>query len=483
MNDGQVINRSELVRGEPGAERDLRFSLEPEWVLVVLAALVRQGALTINLPGMRIADGELEQAARMSLDQLWRFTSISRPKALPEMALRELFAQLHVDPELIATPRTLETGVRQLQQQILAELDTVVRRIEDLRDGPRCWGEPLYAPKEQQSLRSELDSYRQFLNGLQNLNTPAKLRNLSQGVGEIRAAFRARKNVEEESTLFDLLRPSQPLLEYLAKAQVLLPADHAWQAEATASKNEVLSVLRNPDQRNASGAAGRIKGRLENLQSAYIEVYMEMHRQMRLDRSSRKQQLTADKRWARMLALSRLDLLPEKSLIALRDRVGVIQSCPGLQAAEMRTHASCPHCGYVPAVEKGKDTVFAQLNSVEKDFELLCTQWVEALLTNLDMPEATNMLSLLKPQERQAVLDFIQRRALPEKITDDLINGLQNTLQGLEKLTIDSSEFLLALTRPGMPCTPDELETRVREYLQAQFQGKDRRKLRIHIEW
>ena len=81
------------------------------------------------------------------------------------------------------------------------------------------------------------------------------------------------------------------------------------------------------------------------------------------------------------------------------------------------------------------------------------------------------------------MMDLMQRRALPEKITDDLINGLQNSLQGLEKLTIDSSEFLLALTRPGMPCTPEELETRIREFLQAQFQGKDRRKLRIHIEW
>ena len=231
----------------------------------------------------------------MSLDQLWRFTSISRPKALPETALRELFSQLHVDPEMISSPRTLESGVRQLQQQILAELDTVVRMIEDLRDGPRCWGEPLYAPKEQQALRSELDAYRQFLNGLQNLNTPAKLRNLSQGVGEIRAAFRARKNLVEVTSLFDLLRPLQPLLEYLAKAQVLLPADHAWQAEATASKNEVLAILRSPDQRGASGAAGRIKGRLENLQSAYIEIYMEMHRQMRLDRSMDRPQAQTDR--------------------------------------------------------------------------------------------------------------------------------------------------------------------------------------------
>jgi hypothetical protein len=485
LNEGQVLNRSEFLSGEPGAERDTRFKLEPEWVLVVLASLTRHGILNINLPGGQIADGDLDNSARMSIDHLWRFTSISRPKALPEAVLRELCTQMNVDPELINNPRTLESGVRQLQQQILSELDRVVRMMEDVRDGPRCWGEAIYSAKAQQDLRTELGEYRQFLNSLQNLNAPSKLRNLTCGIGEIRAAFRPRKRLEEVNSLFDLLRLLQPLLEYLSQVQIVFPASHPWVSEAAASKAEVLATLRDPIQRSTPGTAGLLKGRLENLQSTYIQAYMDLHQKMRLDRAmdDRKRQLTSDQRWSRMRALSKLELLPEKSLLIIQDRLGNIRTCSGLQPYELNRHVYCPHCSFTPGNDSGKQTAAELLEAIENDFEMLCSQWIEALLINLQTPEAEKNLPLLNDKERQAVRNFIQSGALPEKITDDFVNGLQSTLQGLEKLTIDSSELLLELTKAGMPCTPEELESRIREYLQSQFQSKDRRKLRIYIEW
>jgi hypothetical protein len=63
------------------------------------------------------------------------------------------------------------------------------------------------------------------------------------------------------------------------------------------------------------------------------------------------------------------------------------------------------------------------------------------------------------------------------------LNGVENTLQGLEVLVVDGAEYLLALTAPGMPCTADELERRIREFLQKQLAGKDRQKVRIQINW
>ena len=98
-----------------------------------------------------------------------------------------------------------------------------------------------------------------------------------------------------------------------------------------------------------------------------------------------------------MLALSRLDLLPEKSLMALRERVGVIQACPGLQSGRDAHARFLPALRLCPSRGKGQGyCLLEQLDSVEKDFELLCTQWVEALLINLDTPEARKS-SLLKP--------------------------------------------------------------------------------------
>ena len=214
LEKDRVINRSELVQGESGAERDIKFKLEPEWVLLILLALVRQGTLTLNLPGLHIAEGELDGTLHLSLDQLWRFTSISRPKELPELALRELFTGLGLNPDVLDDPRSLEGATTQLQQQVISELEHTVRTLNKLSEGLRFWREPVLPPAEQAEIRTTLENYRQFLNSMQNLSTPSRLRNLSQGAGEIRAAFKARQTIFELVELVEILQVVQPAQEY-----------------------------------------------------------------------------------------------------------------------------------------------------------------------------------------------------------------------------------------------------------------------------
>ncbi len=48
LEPGKVLNRLSLFKGEPGAERDLRFGLEPELLALVIAALVKQGSIALN---------------------------------------------------------------------------------------------------------------------------------------------------------------------------------------------------------------------------------------------------------------------------------------------------------------------------------------------------------------------------------------------------------------------------------------------------
>ena len=68
--EGQVLNRSELFAGPPGAEADRRFNLEPEWVAVALPGLVHTGEISLALPGRKLDAGNVEEAARLSVDDL-----------------------------------------------------------------------------------------------------------------------------------------------------------------------------------------------------------------------------------------------------------------------------------------------------------------------------------------------------------------------------------------------------------------------------
>jgi hypothetical protein len=312
------------------------------------------------------------------------------------------------------------------------------------------------------------------------------LANLPCGVGEIKTAVKARETITEISGIFNILRDLDSAWEYLLVAQPKLAADDPWQAELSEAKQFVVTTLADPAKRNSANISGQLRGRLENVQAAYIQRYLALHKQYRLDRAGdeTKHTLTRDPRWAKMRALSKLSLLPAQQLRALEDRLGAIASCPNLQAIDLKNHAHCEHCGFTPAaIQEEQKSATAQLEKVRQDFEDLYRTWVEVLLTNLNSEDAQQHIKIVAAGEREAVETFLRSRTLPDPLTETFMNGAENTLQGLEVVNIDGSEFLLALTQAGVPCTPDELEKRIREFLQNQLQGKDRRKTRININW
>ena len=481
LDEGHVLNKADLMGGEPGAETDVAFKLEPEWFFVVLFALVRQGEITINLPGRRVDVNDLEDVSRLGLDFLRKFTAIGRPKPMPEQALRELLSGLGLNPDSISQP---DLAVEQLQASLNHDIDQTVRLLENLREGLRYWRELLFTPVEIQDMRTQLDDYRKFLSGLQYLNSPGRLRNLTQSVSEIRRSLRARKLIDELIRLLETLQTLQPLLDYIYQAQVNLPDNDDWNQESERVRREQIEALRDSAQRNQSALLGRLKGGLSNLQDSYIPAYLKLHQKARLDttQDARKKRLTSDAKWAQLRFLAQIEFLPGRQLSELEFRLSGIRSCPGLTNADLRTHAACPHCGYVPRSEQ-TDSAVGKLEEVETRFTEIYSQWTEALLTNLNSPTSQENLPLLGAKEREAVHEFLKAEKLPDKTTGSFLNGLRDTLQGLEKVTVDGTDFLLALTRPGMPCTPEDLQARFRDYIAEHTKGKDPNKVRIQIDW
>ena len=177
-----------------------------------------------------------------------------------------------------------------------------------------------------------LDDYRKFLSGLQHLNSPGRLRNLTQGVSEIRRSLRARKLIDELIRLLETLQTLQPLLDYIYQAQVNLPDDADWNQEAERVRRDQLEALRDSKQRNQSALLGRLKGGLSNLQDSYIPAYLKLHQHARLDttQDARKKRLTSDAKWAQLRSLAQIEFLPGRQLSELELRLSGIRSCPGL---------------------------------------------------------------------------------------------------------------------------------------------------------
>ena len=72
---GQVVNRNEIIQEAHGLEymNPGGAQLEPEWVVVILAALVYSGNIVLAIPGRKFDATGLQQLAATGMDELVRF--------------------------------------------------------------------------------------------------------------------------------------------------------------------------------------------------------------------------------------------------------------------------------------------------------------------------------------------------------------------------------------------------------------------------
>ena len=132
---GQVLNRSDILMGEADAEHD-ENGLEPEWIALVLLALVYTGDIVITpQTGPKVDASNLESS--MSIAKIANFKHIQKPTGFPESQLSRLFEILKLPPGLVKNPDTRDDAVKQLQthvaQQVpeLVEMEATIRCFSD----------------------------------------------------------------------------------------------------------------------------------------------------------------------------------------------------------------------------------------------------------------------------------------------------------------------------------------------------------------
>src|SRR5699024_8484365 len=97
---GQVVNRVELVHDDHGLEYTdpAGTRIEPEWLIVLVAALVYSGDIVLAIPGMKFDAAKLPQLAAAGMDELVNFKHIEQPKQGNLPALKALYQLLGMTP-------------------------------------------------------------------------------------------------------------------------------------------------------------------------------------------------------------------------------------------------------------------------------------------------------------------------------------------------------------------------------------------------
>jgi hypothetical protein len=483
--EGQVLNRSEVITGEAGAEVDRHFGLEPEWVTVILLSLVYTGEITLALPGRKIDASNLEETTKLGIADLGRWKYIGRPQELPLAALTALFQLLGLPPGLIKNPDQHDPAVKQLRKQVAEELDRLVLTRQKVQDGLPIWEANVLQGETKADLLHRLDEHKAFLESLQTYNTPGKLRNFRHSVEEVEAQAAARTLLSDLESLVDVVAAIQPLTGYLGVALAVLPADQEWSRNAQALQAEQLATLRDPDKWREPALLVSLRGALKNLKSEYIELYLNMHRRARLNvaEDERKKQLMNDPRRKRLTNLAAIDFLPVAELEKWEKELTSLHPCFAIGASDLKEHPLCPKCGYRPVEEPVSSPVESQLESLERRLDRIYADWVSALLTNLGQETTRKNIDLMTPDQQEVLREFLDAGELPKRVSYGFVQAVKEALAGLERVAVPPEDILIALTEGGMPCTVQDLLSRFRNFVEQQTEGKDPNKVRIVVEW
>ena len=457
---GQVLNRSELVQDVSGIEYVVpeRFRLEPEWLVVVMAAMVYSGDVILSIPGKDFDKG-YDDVVTTPVADLLNFKHLKRHKDGNVPALKALFELVGLEPNrgvavTLGGPKADE-AVQALQASIARAVEKLVTTSQRLQSGLPFWGRAILKEDEIREQRGALDKAKTLLESLQNFSSPGKLKNLKVDAGEITQQRKGMDALEQLQALQELVDELGNVASYLSTAEQVLPPEHAWVASVKKSREEVLGQIENREDRAKSEFRQQILAKLTALKNEYVAIYLSLHGKARLgvNDEKRKSAILQDDRIGRLHRLSSIDLMPHQQFLDFQSRIGGLKSCSEITNPEIQAAPVCPHCGFRPGTEKVNESAQAVLASMDTELDSLEGGWTKMLLDSVEDPTVKKSMELLRPAQLKLIDAFAETRALPDNISTEFVNTMSEVLSGLEKITVTAASLRTALVSGGAAAT------------------------------
>jgi energy-coupling factor transporter ATP-binding protein EcfA2 len=481
---GQVVNRKELIAVKNDVEREIEYQLEPEFLLIVLASLVQNGNLTLSVAGKKLDAANLSEATKTPLDQLVAFKHVEKPKGLPLAELVALFELLGLAEGLIRNENTHEEAVKQLKLKANELTEKVVTVAQYVQTGLPCWGSELIPAEDRETQRQKLDDLKNFLEGLQAFNTPGKLKNFSKSTLEIQAQTSTLDLIKQLQDLNNLVQELTVVTGYLSTAAAVLPPTDPWRVQMETVRSEWRAKLMDPSARNAADFRQKINRALQKVKDEYKNAYFNLHKKARLgaNEDGKKKELMKDSRLESLKKLTGVSLCLPSKLSDIQSLFLKVQTCFTLVKDDLEASAVCPHCNFRPQEENLGASGVAILEQIDSQLDSLLENWTSTLLENLDDPTAKKSIKLLPDDQREAVTSFAKAKSLPEKISNELVQGMQTALSGLIAISIKPAELIKTLSDGGAPCTVEQIQARFATFIQSITSGKESSKIRLVID-
>ncbi|MCB5228480.1 MAG: DUF6079 family protein [Candidatus Cloacimonetes bacterium] len=484
---GQVLNREELIEKVNGIEYldPNGFRLEPEWVVVVLAAMVYAGDIVLTVVGDKFDATKLQYLGATDLPTLVDFKHIEFPKDWNILSLKALFELVGLSPGLAQNiTQGNDEPVRVLQDAITKLISRIVFTFNHLSGGLIFWGLDLKDPLQLENAQLDISKTKEFLESLSVFNTGAKLKNFNMPVADIEAHRHSLNLVKAINAAQDFIHNLNPLINWLSTAEKLLPTGHPWQDGFGKAKDSVLAQVKELKADEIKAATGKISYELQKLKKDYIEHYVKLHSRQRLNRQEdkNKAELSSDVRILSLRKLGEIDIMPKQQVNEVLEKLEALKTCFNLTENNLQADPICPHCRFNAAVESGASSASHTLTQIDQMLEMTLDNWTEILLQNLQGEHTQESISLLSDEDKASLAEFINSKKLPDKVDDSFVRILKEVLAGLIKVTISMDELRRVISKAGGSITPDDLKRVLDQYIDSLSQGKNPQRVRIVLE-
>lgn len=487
LAEGTVLNFNDIMETQNGEQyTDRRFHLDDVWMSVILTALVYGGyCVLVAANGQRYDAGNMEALSKCGPLDIYQFKRLEKPKSMNRQMLTRLFDAFDVSSGLLASESTYPQALDTLQKKAQDIGNMALGLKNFLSKNVSVWGEMLIPMNVADQIKDKITAVHKAADDIRSrFTTPAKLKNfdyddarmkeLEEGVAAMAVARRAQ--IFHTDTLESL--------HYISMAETRVPEGTTLRAAFAEKKALLMSIRpRVLEEDYDTDETDDLLAQLVDLENAYVEFYMSMHKKYRLDHAGamRKAKIQQSDTVKALHALRGIrDILPTGRFDNLMQRLGSVKVCYECTTPELHQSPDCPHCHFNPT-----DDVFIPVNNhldmIENELEQELVAWTAQLYTALEDPMLDDQKALLAKDQQQAIERFIATKQLPNPVDQLFIDAVNAMLSGMESVELPMDDLHKAMIS-WSPCAPDEFKNRLTDWIDARTRGMDKSKVRIVIK-
>ena len=476
----QVINHGELVetvliKGMEDLQYTKNFRMEPEFLVVLIGALVSSGDIEVSIDGKTYNALNLNELISLPINRLKQFNYIKKPSGLPIAELNAIFDLFDVrvpNFEDAMLSKAIVTTTERANESI----NETLRVIQLVKKGFPTWDGPLLSTTEIQENTQMLEQFKDFCEGLKRFNTPAKMRNLKYDLETIEAQQKAIDVLKELSDLDKKIKEIEQQVSYLRIAH----ANIGMQSEWGQKLDEVLEELFYALKQHKDSAQYLMQ--LTELKEDYIKIYIQAHDRSRLNANEEilKNKLLGSPEFKALKELStHISILPNEQFVTWQRSIESLKACYHVSESNLQHSPICNHCKFriAEAAENEKD----KLKYLQNELDTIFENWKETLLSNLNDETVKENINLLQPKQRELVESFINTQEFLLPIDIRLTHAINDLLKGIEKVEITFSE-LEDMMANGNPLTVEEFRKRFEELISNSVGNGSSNRVRIMLK-